>query len=134
MIASPSLISSKLIYMSVTTAQQSNLPVDDPAAHRVCRHYHAAIELIGKRWSGAILLALTEGPLRFAEISTSVPGMSDRLLSQRLKELEREGLVERSVEDGTPVRVSYALTAKGVALKPAIAALRTWARRWHDAA
>jgi DNA-binding HxlR family transcriptional regulator len=100
---------------------------------RVCPHYHAAVELIGRRWSGAIIAALAEGPMRFAELTASVPGMSDRLLSQRLKELEREGLLERSVEDGTPVRVSYALTSKGAALKPAISALRNWARHWHDA-
>jgi DNA-binding HxlR family transcriptional regulator len=100
----------------------------------VCPHFHAAIELIGRRWSGAILAALTEGPQRFAELSAAVPGMSDRLLSQRLKELEGEGLIERSVEAGVPVRVRYALTAKGTELKPAISALRSWARRWHDAA
>ncbi len=99
----------------------------------VCPHYHAAVELIGRRWSGAIICALTEGPLRFAEIATAVPKMSDRLLSQRLKELESEGLVERSVQDGTPVRVSYALTRKGEALEPTITELRSWARRWHEA-
>lgn len=124
--------------MTTRAAQQSdlksNLRADPSGAERVCPHYHAAIELIGRRWSGAILLALTEGPLRFAQLCTSVPGMSDRLLSQRLKELEREGLVERSVEPGTPVHVTYELTAKGAALKPAISALRSWARRWHDAA
>ncbi|MDX6616916.1 MAG: hypothetical protein QOD60_2007 [Solirubrobacterales bacterium] len=102
-------------------------------AERVCPHYHAAIELIGRRWSGAIVAALAEGPMRFAELAASVPGMSDRLLSERLKELEHEGIVEREVESGTPVRVSYSLTEKGVELKPAIKALRSWARHWHAA-
>ncbi len=103
------------------------------AEERVCPSFHAAIELIGRRWSGAIVAALTPGPMRFAELAAAVPGLSDRLLSQRLKELESEGLVSRSVEDGTPVHVSYALTRKGEALEPAITELRSWARRWHAA-
>jgi DNA-binding HxlR family transcriptional regulator len=107
--------------------------VDAAEAEHVCPHYHYAVELIGRRWTGAIVAALTEGPLRFAQMSAAVPRMSDRLLSQRLKELEREGLVERSVEAGAPVRVTYSLTAKGVALKPAISALRSWGQRWHQA-
>jgi DNA-binding HxlR family transcriptional regulator len=97
----------------------------------VCPHFHAAIELIGKRWTGAILSALTERPLRFGELAKAVPGLSDRLLSQRLRELEDEGLVERVVEPGTPVRVTYSLTPKGADLGPAIAELRSWARRWR---
>jgi DNA-binding HxlR family transcriptional regulator len=103
------------------------------AEQRVCPSFHAAIELIGRRWSGAIVAALTPGPMRFAELAAAVPGLSDRLLSQRLKELESEGVVERSVEDGTPVHVSYSLTRKGRALEPAIAELRSWAQRWHAA-
>jgi DNA-binding HxlR family transcriptional regulator len=97
---------------------------------RVCPDFHAAVELIGRRWAGAILYALTESPMRFAELKHSVPGMSDRLLSTRLKELEEEGLVDRNVYAGTPVRVEYALTEKGSSLGPAIVELRTWARRW----
>jgi DNA-binding HxlR family transcriptional regulator len=97
----------------------------------VCPHFHAAIELIGKRWTGAILCSLTEGPQRFGGLTRAVPGLSDRLLSQRLRELESEGLVEREVEPGTPVRVTYALTEKGADLRPAIQELRQWAKRWH---
>jgi DNA-binding HxlR family transcriptional regulator len=100
------------------------------AGPKVCPHFHAAIELIGKRWSGAILSALSDGPCRFGQMSQAVPGMSDRLLSQRLRELEAEGLVERKVEPGAPVRVSYALTQKGADLSPALRELRTWGRRW----
>jgi DNA-binding HxlR family transcriptional regulator len=102
-------------------------------APRVDPSYHAAIELIGRRWSGAIIFSLGQGPLRFAELAASVPKMSDRLLSQRLKELEQEGLVSRSVEQGTPVRVTYELTRKGSALGPAISELSSWARSWHSA-
>jgi DNA-binding HxlR family transcriptional regulator len=106
----------------------------DQAGNGVCPHFHAAIELIGKRWTGAILCALTEGPLRFGELARAVPGLSDRLLSQRLRELESKGLVKREVESGTPVHVSYSLTEKGAELRPAIQELRQWARRWHKTA
>lgn len=103
----------------------------DQAGNGVCPHFHAAIELIGKRWTGAIVCALTEGPLRFGELARAVPGLSDRLLSQRLRELEGEGLVEREVEAGTPVRVTYSLSEKGSELRPAITELKQWAKRWH---
>jgi len=96
----------------------------------VCPHFHAAIELIGKRWTGAIVCALTERPMRFGELAKAVPGLSDRLLSQRLRELEEEGLVEREVEAGTPVRVTYSLSRAGRDLGPAISEIRSWAQRW----
>jgi DNA-binding HxlR family transcriptional regulator len=95
-----------------------------------CRLYHRAVELVGKRWTGAILLVLLDGPLRFSEIRHLVPDLSDRLLSERLKELEAEGIVERRVLDGSPVRVEYALTGKGMALEPAVRALKRWANSW----
>ena len=95
-----------------------------------CRLYHRAVELVGKRWTGAILLVLLDGPLRFSEIRHLVPDLSDRLLSERLKELEAEGIVERRVLDGAPVRVEYALTSKGMALEPAVRALKRWANSW----
>lgn len=103
-------------------------------ARGVCPHFHAAIELIGKRWTGAIVSSLTEGPLRFGELAKAIPGLSDRLLSQRLRELENEGLVEREVEPGTPVKVTYSLTPKGAELRPAIHELREWAKRWQAVA
>ena len=88
------------------------------------------MELIGKRWSGAIVLVLLDGPLHFSGIRQLVPELSDRLLSERLKELEAEGIVEREVLDGAPVRVEYRLTEKGRALEPAVRALKSWAREW----
>jgi DNA-binding HxlR family transcriptional regulator len=111
-----------------------------PAAERanqsplteVCPHFHAAIELIGKRWSGAIIWALSEGPMRFVDLKRAVPGLSDRLLSRRLRELEQAGLMSRTVEDGLPVKVTYELTEKGRTLKPAIQMLREWACDWHQ--
>jgi len=104
---------------------------EEPAG--VCPHFHAAIELIGKRWTGAIVCALTERPLRFGELVKAVPGLSDRLLSQRLRELEGEGLVGREVEPGSPVRVTYSLTEAGAELRPAIVELKSWAQRWRRA-
>ena len=92
-----------------------------------CAHYHRAVELIGKRWSGAIIAVLLDGPLHFSELRRAVPEISDRLLSERLKELEAEGLVERRVIDGSPVRTEYSLTPKGAALKPAVRTLQAWA-------
>ena len=74
-----------------------------------CTYYHRAVELIGKRWTGAIVAVLLDGPLHFSEIRRLVPEISDRLLSERLKELGAEGLVERRVIDGTPVRTEYSL-------------------------
>lgn len=100
----------------------------------VCPHFHRAIELIGKRWTGAIVCVLTERPMRYAELGKAIPGLSDRLLSERLRELEKEGLVEREVEAGTPVRVTYSLTAVGVQLEPALRELKAWAKRWKKAA
>jgi DNA-binding HxlR family transcriptional regulator len=104
------------------------------AAGAVCPHFHAAIELIGKRWTGAIVCALTERPMRFGELAKAVPGLSDRLLSQRLRELEEEGLVQREVEAGSPVRVTYSLTGVGAELGPAIRELKAWAKLWKSAA
>jgi len=98
----------------------------------VCPHFHRAIELIGKRWTGAIVFALTDGGMRYAELGKAIPGLSDRLLSQRLRELEEEGLVERQVEAGTPVRVTYSLTAMGQELDPALRELKAWAKRWQQ--
>lgn len=102
------------------------------ALTEVCPHFHAAIELIGKRWSGAIIWALSDGPMRFAELKRSIPGLSDRLLSQRLRELEDAGLMSREVDDGPQVKVIYSLTEMGEGLRPAVLALREWACRWQD--
>jgi DNA-binding HxlR family transcriptional regulator len=97
----------------------------------VCPDFHHAVELIGKRWTGAILWALADGPHYFGDLCHAVPGLSDRLLSQRLRELESEGLVARVVHEGNPPRVSYALTEKGDAVQPAIQQLGAWAKAWR---
>ena len=103
----------------------------DPSRPRCCPQYHEAIELIGRRWTGAIVeILLQGGSLRFSEISAAVPALSDRLLSDRLKELEARGLVERTVHGGPPLKVEYVLTEMGIELEPAVGALKVWAQRW----
>ena len=96
-----------------------------------CPYYHEAIELIGRRWTGAIVSVLIyRTTLRFGEIAESVPELSDRLLSERMKELEARGVVRRTVRPGRPVHVEYALTEMGRELAPAVYELERWARRW----
>lgn len=97
-----------------------------------CPYYHEAVELIGKRWTGAILqvLLVADRPLRFSEIAQAVPELSDRLLSERIKELEARGLVLRRVHDGPGIRVDYTLTEAGEQLEPVVIEIQAWARRW----
>lgn len=95
-----------------------------------CPVYHHAMELIGKRWTGAILRALLSGANRFSDVTAAVPGLSDRLLSERLKELEAEGIVVRTVTPSTPVKIAYDLTPKGRALNDVIYAVSCWAEEW----
>ncbi len=95
-----------------------------------CPKYHQAIEIIGRRWTGVIVRALLAGNTRFSQIRATIPGISDRLLSERLKELEAEGIVERRVRPDTPVRVEYHLTPKGEALAGVVEAASAWADQW----
>ena len=97
---------------------------------KLCSRFHHAVELIGRRWSGAIISVMLGGPQCFNELMAVVPGLSDRLLTERLRELESEGLVRRTVIPGPPVRVSYELTEAGQNLKPVIESLGRWAERW----
>ncbi len=95
-----------------------------------CPFYHEAVELVGRRWTGAILRVLMDGPLRFSEVSAAVPELSDRLLSERMKELESRGIVERTVIAGPPLKVEYELSRMGRELEPALSELHRWANRW----
>ncbi len=96
----------------------------------VCPLYHRAVELIGRRWTGAILSALHSGETRFSDLTEAVPGLSDRLLSERLRELEGEGIVVRTVFPEMPVRIEYTLTEKGRALGDVMDAIGAWAHHW----
>lgn len=95
-----------------------------------CPKYEEAMALLGKRWTGLILRALFSGSSRFSSICAYVPGLSDRLLSERLKELEQQGIVERRVYAETPVRVEYVLTSKGEELRTVVDAVQNWADTW----
>jgi len=92
--------------------------------------YHHAVELIGRRWTGAIIRAMLNGAKHFSELTATIPGLSDRLVSVRLKELEAEGIVERVVIPDKPVRIEYLLTNKGKALESVVAAVDDWAQTW----
>jgi len=96
----------------------------------VCSRFHRAIELIGGRWTGAIVQTLLQGRTRYAAIKAAIPDITDRMLSERLRSLEAEGLVTRVVIPDTPIRVEYDLTAKGRELESALREIGTWAERW----
>ena len=108
--------------------------LEHPETPSCCPHFHRAVELVGKRWTGAILYVLLESgrPMRFSEIGHAVPDLSDRLLSERMKELEAAGIVERHVTGTSPIKVEYELTERGRELDPALGELKRWADRWLD--
>jgi DNA-binding HxlR family transcriptional regulator len=98
--------------------------------HRVCTRYHSAIELIGARWTGAILRALFTDQRRYAQIKAAIPGLSDTMLAERLRTLEADGLIERRVIPSSPVQVEYHLTEKGLELEPVLEAVLSWSHKW----
>jgi DNA-binding HxlR family transcriptional regulator len=105
-------------------------PLPPPA---LCARFHRASELIGRRWTGAIIFVLLKTRCRFATLRDAIPDITDRMLSDRLQELEDEGIIERTVVPATPVRVEYALTRKGRALAAPINAITEWAHKWVEA-
>jgi len=100
---------------------------------RLCPRFENAFELLGKRWTGLIIKVLMSGPKRFKDISDVIPNMSDRMLSERFKELETAGIVIRHVFPETPVRIEYELTDKGRDLAPVMMELGRWAEKWSNA-
>lgn len=99
----------------------------------LCPRFEAAVELLGKRWTALVVRVLMEGPRRFSALSEAVPALSERMLSERLKELEAEGVLARTVRTGPPVKVEYALTDKGRALSGVLEEIGRWAEKWVDA-
>jgi len=118
-----------------TRPTSSSLAIKDSSKLDVafCPRFHKAIELVGRRWTGAVIRVLLAGPRRFNELLAAVPGMSDRLLTERLRELEAEHLISREVQPGSPVRVVYSLTCAGAELQVALDALGQWAEHWIEA-
>src|SRR4051795_13138616 len=103
-----------------------------PHPPELCARFHRASELIGRRWTGAIIFVLLRSECRFATLREAIPDITDRMLSDRLQELEAEGIVAGTVFPATPVRVEYALTKKGRSLVTAIDAIAEWAHKWVD--
>ncbi len=95
-----------------------------------CPYFQEAVELIGRRWCGAVARELLARPRRFSELERAIPDISPRLLTQRLRELEAAGLVRRLVEPGPPVQVRYELTERGLDLGAVVAEIERWAHRW----
>jgi len=119
--------------MEAFRESEGELPTDGSdgvADNCCCPLYHEAVELVGRRWTGAILRVLMDRPMRFSEVVQAVPELSDRLLSARMKELEARGIVDRTVHPGPPVRVEYSLSKMGRELGPALDQLQDWAQRW----
>ena len=108
-------------------------PHDDEEWAR-CRAYQQASELLGRRWTGMILYTLLQGPQRFNELLSSVYGISDRLLTERLRELEEKGLVARHVIAESPIRAEYSLTESGRDAEEIVAAIFRWGNKWLYAA
>ncbi|ANU24423.1 winged helix-turn-helix transcriptional regulator [Planococcus donghaensis] len=97
----------------------------------ICPRFETAISLLSQRWTGLIIYQLLSGPQRFSHL-TEVIGVSGRLLSERLKNLEVEGLITRTIYPETPVRIEYALTEKGRSLKPVMDEIQKWSQTWID--
>lgn len=117
-------------YIAPNVATITNAPADlDP----FCPRYHGAVELIGRRWTGAIIRAMLGRVVRFSDLTQTVPGLSDRMLSERLKELEAEKIVERTVFAETPVRIEYRITEKGRALAGVVESIDAWVAEWVPA-
>lgn len=111
-----------------TRAAQSFTHINDDE----CRRFTSSVELIGRRWSSGILLAMARGAERFSDIRVQVDGLSDRLLAQRLRELEAAELIERVVIPTTPVQVRYRPTERGADLLRALQPVVAWGQRWAD--
>lgn len=99
--------------------------------YELCPKFEAAMQLLGKRWMGLIIYQLLDGPQRFGEMESSLP-ISGKLLSERLKELEKWGIVTRNVYPEIPVRIEYELTKRGQEMEPIIKAIQHWAENSMD--
>lgn len=113
--------------MKPTGMEQTDAGID---YSKMCPKYEAAIDLLGKKWTGLIIRVLLDGSKRFRDIKEQIPEMSDKMLADRLKELEALGVVKRTVYPETPVRIEYGLTEKGAALESVIRSIQRWSDQW----
>lgn|SRR5690625_1172312 len=100
------------------------------AYEQMCPRYEAAMGILGKKWTGMLIRILLGGPRRFSDFKAQIPDLSDRLLSERLSELEELGVINRTVHDCKPVKIEYELTEKGRALEPVVEAIQNWSEKW----
>lgn len=98
--------------------------------YHMCPRFESAFELLGKRWTGLIIRTLLSGQNRFSDIADAIPNMSARMLTERFKELEKEGIILRKVYPETPVRIEYELTQKGHELQGVMDEIQKWAEKW----
>jgi DNA-binding HxlR family transcriptional regulator len=124
----------KIMTTKITTAKTevSKIPEEAFAHGPFSPRFHNAAELVGKRWTAAIIYSLFHGLNRFTDLINAIPGVSSRMLTERLKELEAENIIERSVYAETPVRIEYQLTKKGLGLREVFMALNKWAIKWDE--
>ncbi|GAA0725265.1 helix-turn-helix domain-containing protein [Clostridium malenominatum] len=99
--------------------------------YHMCPKFENAFELLGKRWTGLIIRTLLSGKKRFSDIADAIPNMSARMLTERFKELESQGIVIRRVYPETPVRIEYELTEKGHDLEGVMDEIQKWAEKWN---
>lgn len=99
-------------------------------SEHVCARYQQALNMLSRRWVVLIVHVLQPGPMRFNELAATLQVVADRVLAERLRELEAEGIVAREVFVGSPVRVEYRLTPKGLALAPVLDAIEAWSHEW----
>jgi DNA-binding HxlR family transcriptional regulator len=99
-------------------------------SEHVCARYQQALNMLSRRWVGLIVRVLQPGPMRFNELAAKLQVVADRVLAERLRDLEAEGVVRREVFVGSPVRVEYRLTPKGLALAPVLDAIEVWSHEW----
>lgn len=119
-----------MLVKRLTLRNNVSMDLEPQATGALCPRYHHAVELIGRRWTGAIIRIMLGGATRFSDITVAIPGLSDRMLSERLKELEGEGIVQRCVFAETPVRIEYRITDKGRALSAVVESIGSWAEAW----
>ena len=101
-----------------------------PHEGTICQHFQRAAELVGQRWVPQVIYVLQAGPARYTDVHAAIPGISDAMLSDRLKDLEAARIISREVTPATPVRITYALTDRGTELAAVLGELQVWAERW----
>lgn len=98
----------------------------------ICPRFEEAFSILGKKWAGLIIDALLDSPKRYKELLETIPAVSERMLAQRLKELEQEGIVQKLTKNGYEAHYGYCLTEKGQALEDVMIDIHHWADEWME--